>query len=308
MVKKGLGKGLGALLAEAEDDANESDSSLNKKNLNTNNVSDGGDVFIDVGLLAPNPQQPRTEFDEESLNELSESIKENGVIQPILVEKNDKGGYYIIAGERRTRAARLAGLDKVPVRIQKFSEQKKLEVALIENIQREDLNAVEEAKAYKKLMELGNLNQEEVAKRVGKNRSTVANCLRLLKLPPDMQTALANGKITAGHSRALLSVTSVADQRILFGKIVGSGLSVRDAENEASLINTPVTPQISKVSKKSSIAVKRDPDLIHLEEQFIEKLGTKVSLKGDFEKGSLQIDYFSKDDLNRLYDLIIGEK
>ena len=301
MAKNGLGKGLGALLSEAEDEVSES---IETSSSNKAKKLSGSDTLINVALLEPNPQQPRTEFDEEALKELAESIKEHGVIQPILVEDNGKGGFYIIAGERRTRAARLAGLQEVPVRIKKFSTQKKLEVALIENIQREDLNPVEEAQAYKKLMELGNLSQDDVAKRVGKNRSTVANCLRLLKLPPDMLVALANGQISAGHARALLSVTSSSDQRILFGKIVGSSLSVRDAENEASLVNIPSTTKLKK--HKHSTDTARDPDLVHIEEQFIEKLGTKVSIKGNFEKGQLQIDYFSKEDLERLYNLFFG--
>jgi ParB family chromosome partitioning protein len=304
VAKNGLGKGLGALLSEAEDEVSES-IDASSANFNKNKKVSGSDTFIDVDLLEPNPQQPRTEFNEETLKELAESIKEHGVIQPILVEDNGNGGFYIIAGERRTRAARLAGLREVPVRIQKYSTQKKLEVALIENIQREDLNAVEEAQAYKKLMELGNLNQDDVAKRVGKNRSTVANCLRLLKLPPDMLASLANGQISAGHARALLSVTSSSDQRILFGKIVGSSLSVRDAESEATIINSPATAQSKNTTLKQSET--RDPDLVHIEQQFLEKLGTKVSIKGNFDKGQLQIDYFSKDDLNRLYDLILGK-
>ncbi|OJF76409.1 MAG: chromosome partitioning protein ParB [Treponema sp. CETP13] len=307
--KNGLGKGLGALMSEAEEEVNESiDSSLALNNTafsanKNNNIS--GDTYVNVDLLEPNPRQPRTEFDEISLKELAESIKEHGVIQPIIVEKNDKGGFYIIAGERRTRAARLAGLKKVPVRVQKYTDQKKLEVALIENIQREDLNAVEEALAYKNLMELGNLNQDEVARKVGKSRSAVANCLRLLKLPVDMQTELANGKISAGHARALLSVNNATDQRILFGKIMGSSLSVREAEAEALSLNANI---VSKGTKKTKQKLQsRDPDLVHIEEQFIEKLGTKVAIKGNFEKGSLLIDYFSKDDLDRLYTIIIGE-
>ncbi|HZK19945.1 MAG TPA: ParB/RepB/Spo0J family partition protein [Treponemataceae bacterium] len=309
MAKKGLGKGLGALLSEAENEVGDSididvASGSLKNTTNIKNKSLQGDSFVNLDLLEPNPQQPRTDFDEASLNELAESIREHGVIQPILVEDNGKGGYYIIAGERRTRAARLAGLDEIPVRIKKFSEQNKLAIALIENIQREDLNAVEEALAYKKLMELGNLSQEAVAKQVGKNRSTVTNCLRLLKLPLNMQTALANGKISAGHARALLSVINPSKQDLLFDKIIADSLSVRGAETEATHLNNISSKQPKQSKKPVDV---RDPDLVNIEQQFIEKLGTKVSIQGGFEKGSLKIDYYSKDDLERLYNLIISE-
>ena len=167
---------------------------------------ENGRLWVNPELLKPNPHQPRVEFDEEKLKELSDSIKENGVIQPVTIEDAKDGTFYIIAGERRTRASKLAGLTKIPVQLSAYSEQKKLEVALIENIQRADLNPVEEAKAYYKLMELGGLKQEEVAQKVGKNRATVANAIRLLKLPEDIQNALISGKITAGHARALLMV------------------------------------------------------------------------------------------------------
>lgn len=294
----GLGKGLGALMNEAE---NEVDSSFSVAQ--TAAPVSGGEVLIDIDKLQPNPQQPRTEFDPEALQELAESIKENGVIQPILVEEAENGMYYIIAGERRTRASKIAGLKQVPVRIKSYSEEKKLEIALIENIQRENLNPLEEALAYKKLMEMTQITQDDVASRVGKKRSTVANALRLLKLPEDMQTSLADGKITAGHARALLSVPNSTEQRILFGKIMGQGLSVREAERLASEINgtVPAAPKTAKPKPEE----KRNPDLVNIEQQFIEALGTKVVLKGDLEKGSIQIDYFNKDDLDRLYSIIV---
>ena len=211
------------------------------------------------------------------------------------------GTFYIIAGERRTRASRLAGLEKIPVQLSAFSDQKKLEVALIENIQRADLNPVEEARAYYKLMELGGLKQEEVAQKVGKNRATVANAIRLLKLPEDIQNALVGGQITAGHARALLMVKDKMNMHILFGKIVGQGLSVHQTEVMASEINNP-QPKIKKNDGAKSLT--RDPDLIDVETQLIQKLGTKVQIKGSYEKGSIEISYFSKDDFNRLFDFI----
>ena len=188
-------------------------------------------IQVDVDKVKANPYQPRKEFSEEELSELAESIKEHGIIEPIIVTRSSDGSdnFVIVGGERRTRAARLAGLSKIPAVVKEYNEQQMLEIALIENIQRSDLNALEEAMAYQQLMLMANLSQEEVAKRVGKNRSTVANSVRLLKLPPDMQRSLAEGKISAGHARAILSVVNPSDQQILFARIIGSGLSVRDA-------------------------------------------------------------------------------
>ena len=293
----GLGKGIGALMSEAEKEVGSETVATTAANGTTS-----GEMEIDVDKLLPNPHQPRTEFDKDALQELADSIKEHGVIQPILVEKADGDNYYIIAGERRTRAAKLAGLTKIPVRVQSFSEEKKLEVALIENIQREDLNALEEALAYRKLMDMCGITQDEVARRVGKNRTTVTNALRLLKLPENMQTSLANDEITAGHARALLSVTNPADQRILFARILGQDLSVRETERQAAELNGGGKAAVKVKPKK---AEKKDPDISSLEEQFIEALGTKVQLKGSLEKGSLQIDYFSRDDLDRIFSLIV---
>lgn len=307
MAKKfGLGNGLDSLLGSSakEDEPAKTENSFQsvKTNLPTGIEQDEfGKLWINPELLRPNPYQPRQEFDPEQLKELSDSIKENGVIQPVTIEDAKDGTFYIIAGERRTRASRLAGLEKIPVQLSAFSDQKKLEVALIENIQRADLNPVEEARAYYKLMELGGLKQEEVAQKVGKNRATVANAIRLLKLPEDIQNALVGGQITAGHARALLMVKDKMNMHILFGKIVGQGLSVHQTEVMASEINNP-QPKIKKNDGAKSLT--RDPDLIDVETQLIQKLGTKVQIKGSYEKGSIEISYFSKDDFNRLFDFI----
>ena len=299
----GLGKGLGALLSEASLDETEEVKVVENS---SNAGGKGGDFLLDLDKLQPNPHQPRTEFDPEALQELADSIKEHGIIQPPLVEEAGNGMYYIIAGERRTRAARLAGLTQIPVRVKSFSEENKLEVALIENIQREDLNALEEALAYKKLMDMANITQDEVAKRVGKNRSTVANALRLLKLPEDMQTALADDKISAGHARALLSVNNSSDMQILFGRIIGQGLSVREAEAQAQEMNgKPIAKPESK--KTAKVEPVKDPDLQALEQQLIEKLGTKVFIKGNMSSGAIQIEYFSSDDLDRVFNLIMNQ-
>lgn len=310
MAKKfGLGNGLDSLLGGSRQEEPENAGNSVKAEVNSAKISlpagieqdEMGRLWVNPELLRPNPYQPRQEFDEEQLKELADSIKENGVIQPVTIEDAKDGSFYIIAGERRTRASRLAGLAKIPVQLSAFSDQKKLEVALIENIQRADLNPVEEARAYYKLMELGGLKQEEVAQKVGKNRATVANAVRLLKLPEDIQNALIDGKITAGHARALLMVKDKMNMQVLFGKIVGQGLSVHQSEVMAAEINNPQPkPKKSETEK----ATARDPDLVDVETQLIQKLGTKVQIKGTYEKGSIEISYFSKDDFNRLFDFI----
>lgn len=270
------------------------------------NVDENGQLWLNVDLLKPNPHQPRKEFEEEPLNELADSIREHGILQAITVEDAGNGSFYIIAGERRTRAAKIAGLSEVPVQLRKYSDQKKLEIALIENIQREDLNPIEEAEAYYQLMEISGLSQEQVAARVGKNRSTVANAVRLLKLPEDMRTSLIQGHITAGHARALLSVKENADMRILFAKIIGGNMNVREAEEMARTLNEGAGNGIKK--PKESKEAKKDPNIVALEQEFIEKLGTKVQIKGTMDRGSLEIQFFTKDDLNRIYYLICGQE
>lgn len=323
MAKKGLGRGLDALMGSAPVETKKSaadsktDSKTEKKTTlkpktSSSSVSlpegiesdANGTLWVDPKKLKPNPHQPRTTFSEEQLNELADSIREHGVLQPVTIEDAKDGSFYIIAGERRTRASLIVGLEKIPVQLKKYSDEKKLEIALIENIQRADLNAIEEAQAYYKLMELSGLTQDDVAKRVGKQRSTVANALRLLKLPEDMQDSLTNGQISAGHARAILSVDSPANQRTLFGKIVGETLSVRKAEELAKSLNE------GRIVKKDKPTVgstedNRDPDIIALEQKFINALGTKVSLKGNLNRGSLVIDFFSRTDLDRIYDILI---
>jgi len=322
--KTGLGRGIGALMQEAEQQARieyeppveetqNEPTGLAKKSAQRNSTlppaietDENGTLWIDPSLLKANPHQPRQIFNEEQLKELSDSIAEHGIVQPIVIEDAGDGTFYIIAGERRTRAAKLAGLKKVPVQLRKFNDEKKLEVALIENIQRADLNPIEEAQAYYNLMKVGGLNQDEVAQKVGKGRPTVANALRLLKLPEDMQNSLIVGQISSGHARALLSVVNPADQRILFGKIIASNLSVRQAEAQAASLNDGGRAAKSS-AKKSDGARARDPDMISIEQKFMETLGTKVSLNGGLEKGQLVIDYFSRADLDRLYQTIIKE-
>lgn len=310
---QGLGKGLGALMQEVDLSEKISENGVQIKenaspvnlNLPTGISSDeNGTLWVDPALLKPNPRQPRTYFDDEKLAELTESVRNEGILSPVIIEDANDGTFFIIAGERRTRAAKAAGLKKIPVQLRKYSEQRKLEVALIENIQRTDLNALEEAQAYYDLMELGNLTQDQVAERVGKNRSTVANCLRLLKLPEDIQKALVTDSISSGHARAILSLENDSDKRILFGKIIGQGLSVRQSENIAKEMKSGIS-SVAKTDLKPE--PKKDPNLAALEQKLIERLGTKVQLKGGFSKGTISINYFSSEDLDRIFNLIVPD-
>ncbi len=273
-----LGSGLDSLIVNMESD----ESGFNE---------------VSLSLVKANPYQPRKEFSEESIAELSESIKSCGVIQPILVEESLNGGYTIIAGERRYRASKLAGLTTIPVIVKNISEEEKLEISLVENIQREDLTAIEEAKAYKKLMDSLKLNQEEVAHKVGKKRSTISNSIRLLNLPDDLQQSVNIGELSAGHARALLSIDKPNIQRSIFNKIKENKLSVRATEKMVSDYSSE-KKEIKHINKRI------DPDIQYIEQLFIDALGTKVKLKGNIEKGTVEVTYFSKDDLNRIVDLL----
>jgi len=270
-------------------------------------------IQISIERLVPNPGQPRKNFNETELQELADSIKEHGVIMPIIaasapgvtgVPDAGEGTYTIIAGERRTRAAKLAGLAEVPVIIRNYTDQKRMEISLIENIQRSDLNPIEEATAYKNLMDFSNLSHEELAARVGKNRSTVTNALRLLKLSAEVQKSLEAGELSAGHARALLSVTDDKLREKLFKEITAKGLSVRETEKKASALNTADGADGADGGEKEK--AKRPPEITEMEEKFIEKLGTKVSITGGLEKGLIRIEYYSMEDLDRLYGLLGG--
>jgi len=305
--KTGLGRGLDALLSE-NDEGFSGDYAEDRQEMFAEVDYEGPvpkhDTVVKLALdkLAASPGQPRKNFDEAELQELADSICEHGVIQPIIAADSGDGTYIIIAGERRTRAARIAGLDEIPAIIREYTDQKRLEVSLIENIQRSDLNPIEEAAAYKNLMDFSGLSQEELAARVGKNRSTVANSLRLLKLSAEMQKSLESGGISPGHARALLSVTDQSLREKLFREITGKGHSVREAEKRASALNAP--PPIREEDTEKQ-AARRSPEIIEMEERFIEKLGTKVSIEGGTEKGRIYIEYYSLEDLDRLYGLLV---
>jgi ParB family chromosome partitioning protein len=286
MAKRALGKGIGALIGETED--------ARLKNAST--------VEVPIASLKPNPSQPRRSFRDASLAELAESIRRRGVLQPVLVEEVG-GGWQIVAGERRVRAAKLAGLDRVPVLVRSFSPDERLEVALIENLQREDLTPIEEAKAYRQLMDARELTQEQVAAKVGKDRTTVTNSLRLLKLPQKVQDAVEKGDLSAGHARALLAVTNPADLELLFTRVLSRGLSVRETEQAAQALN-----QGKRGKAKKPPGRMRDPNVREVEERLVERFGTKVQIRGGPAKGRIEIAYFSADDLERLLELLQGRR
>ena len=306
--KRGLGKGLSALLpaegklpTEGKLPSKEiSTKEEEKPALVSRDKPAGGEIFIAPEKLKANPSQPRKDFDETELAELADSIKQQGIIQPIIAEDAGDGSYIIIAGERRTRAARLAGLAEVPVILRKYSDEKRMVVSLIENIQRANLNPIEEASAYRQLMELEGLSQDEVAAKVGKNRATVANALRLLKLPREMQESIRKNELSPGHARAVLSVSGARAQETLFGEILKKGLSVREAEKRAAALGSR-----NKKSEKAKNRF-RAPELDAMEEKFITRLGTKVVINGDLNKGTIVIDYYSMEDLDRLYEILGG--
>lgn len=257
-------------------------------------------VQLDIGHVRPNPNQPRKFFDEEALEGLAESIKSQGIIQPLTVEEIAPGEFSIIAGERRYRAAKIAGLDKVPAIVVSLSEVQRIQMSLIENIQRENLNAIEEASAYQYLIDHSGFTQEMVAQKVGKSRSAIANSLRLLSLSDKMKDDIVSGAMSAGHARAILSLINPADRELLRDKIVHEGLSVRDAEILAESYNKGH----KLIQRKKS--TEKDTDVVNIEEKFVSAVGARVEIKGSLDKGKLQIKFKSQKDLERLYALLSG--
>lgn len=296
--KKGLGKGLDSLIA---DKVNTKQETKKTKENKPESEHPADAVMMDINKVEPNREQPRKKFDEDALLELAESIKQFGVLQPLLVQERDSY-YEIIAGERRWRAAKLAGVKEIPVIIKKLTEQEIMEISLIENIQREDLNPIEEALAYKRLLTEFHLKQDEVAERVSKSRTAVTNAMRLLKLNEKVQQMVIDEMLTTGHARALLGIEDQEKQYVIAQKIFDEKLSVRDTEKLVKNI------QNEKKNKKEELA-KIDPKLeaiYHdLEEQMKGILGTKVSINPrDAKKGKLEIEYYSQDELDRIIDLI----
>jgi len=284
MNRKVLGRGLNALMGDE-------DISGKEKFLE-----------IDLDLIKPNASQPRTNFTEVKLEELAQSIRINGVVQPIIVRKKG-ANYEIVAGERRWRASQKAGLNKIPAIIKDIKDEKLLELALIENIQRQELNAIEEARAYKNLVETVGLTQEMIAERVGKNRTVITTFLRLLKLPDDIQNLVVEEKISAGHARAILMADNIDLQRELAKKIVTMSLSVRETEKAAKKIQKKT--QIKNAKNENQ---KIDPNVKAAETKLRRHLGTQIQIfpDGKGTGGKIEIEYYSETDLTRIYDLLMN--
>ena len=286
--KRGLGKGIDAMIS--------GDDTKMKKVVKE--VIKEVDT-IDINKIEPNNNQPRKNFNEDKIHELAESIKQHGLIEPLIVQKGKKGFYTIIAGERRWRAAREAGIKEIPVVVKDYSDQQVMEIALIENIQRENLNPIEEAMAYKRLLKEFNLKQDEVAERVSKSRTAVTNSMRLLKLNDRVQQMIIDDMISTGHARALLAIEDEEQQYMLANKIFDEKLSVRETEKLVKALKNP-----KKEEKKPE--VENQFVYTNLEEQMKSLIGTKVSVHAKANgKGKIEIEYYSPDDLERIYELLM---
>jgi ParB family chromosome partitioning protein len=290
--RKALGRGLGALL----EDSNSGQRGEDRINSDVNVV--GSINEIDVNDIETNPYQPRTEFDKEALDELAESIKIQGIIQPITVRKLGNNKYQLISGERRLQASKLAGLENVPAYVRVADDQQMLEMALIENIQRENLNAIEIALSYQRLITDCNLKQEELGDRVGKKRTTVNNYMRLLKLPPDIQAGIRDKKISMGHARALITIENVDTQLSIYHKIIKEDLSVRKVED---LVRNWQDKPLKDKDKKTEVPY----EIKQVQDKLSSHFGTRVQVKhGKNNKGEIKIPYLSNDDLTRILEIL----
>lgn len=296
--RKGLGKGLDSLIPDKVVKSSVS-SKKEEKSVKEESVSKTGEIMVKINEVEPNRDQPRKDFDEDALMELADSIKQFGILQPLLVQRK-KDYYEIIAGERRWRAAKIAGVKEVPIIIKEYSDQEIVEISLIENIQRENLNPIEEAMAYKRLLEEFSLKQDEVAERVSKSRTAVTNSMRLLKLSGRVQQMIVDDMISTGHARALLAIDDEEQQYILANKIFDEKLSVRETEKLVKALKNP-----KKDTKKAKI--ERTFVYDNLEEQMKNIIGTKVSVNPKANgKGKIEIEYYSEEELERIYDLIMS--
>ncbi len=291
MIKKGLGKGLGSLLGGADIEEISAPKKPEKK-------SDGDIQNIKTSLIEPNKNQPRNVFDDEKIESLASSIKEHGVISPIIVTPIENGMYRIVAGERRWRAAKKAKIKEIPAIVKKYSNEQVAEIALIENLQRENLNPIEEAVGYNLLTEEFNLTQEDISKRVGKSRSAVANSLRLLSLEPDVQKMITDGSLTSGHARAVLSVDGGEMRLALAKKIAEGGLNVRQAEALAKELMK------KKAAPKKKVKTAADIETENLANSLSAAIGTKVNITRGAKKGKIEIEYYGNDDLERILNIL----
>lgn len=293
IMKLGLGRGLDSLLKVYDEEV---ETKKTEEPLNNYTMRHGEVEKIDINKIYTNPNQPRKTFDKESLNELAESIRIHGLIQPIVVNEMPDG-YMIIAGERRFRACKICGLKEIDAVVKNYSNKQIAEIAIIENLQREDLNPVEMAKGIKKLMDEYGLTQEKVAERLGKSRSAIANSLRILTLYPEVIDLIEKGKISFGHAKILAAVTDYATQLILAKKIAKDKLTVRDLEKEVDAILGN--------KKKKKVAKLPSEELQDFISELQRKFGTKVTVIGNDKKGRIYIDYYSQDDLDRIYDVVL---
>lgn len=285
-----LGRGLGALITNTARGAVKSTDNNSLENLKDQRV-----WYVPVNKITPGEKQPRKNFNVEALEELTASIKAHGVLQPLLVVEKSDGGYELVAGERRLRAAMAAGLPTVPAIIKQFADQQKLEVALIENIQRANLNPIEEACAYQRLIDEFNLTQQDVADKVGKSRPAVANMIRLLALPEAVQTALATGKINTGHARALLTLATADEQLKMLSSMLGERITTSELEKT-----------VAKKAANTNLHLRRDPNLLYLEDKLRKEYGTKVNITKKGGRGTIVFNYYSPDDFNRLLKKLIS--
>lgn len=294
MARKTLGRGLSALLGDSNTEP--------ETDVLSQPSAAAPAREIDVTRIKPNPEQPRTRFEEKALDDLADSIAANGIVQPIVVRSTGDDSYQIVAGERRWRAAQRAGLKKVPVVFKEINDDKVLEIALIENIQRQDLNPIEEAAAYRKLIDSIGLTQEQVSERVGKERSLIATSLRLLKLPPEVQQLVEEGKLSAGHGRALLLTEDKATQIRMARAIIEKQMSVREAERTIKRESEKSTVSVAK----KAVSVVVDPNFKAAETKMMRSLGTNVKIRPatDGKTGKIEIEYYSTDDLDRIYNLL----
>ncbi|MBS1950897.1 MAG: Chromosome (plasmid) partitioning protein ParB [Cytophagales bacterium] len=291
--KKALGRGLSALLSDSEGEKSEVEVVNPALSVSSSNLNE-----ININEIETNPFQPRQHFDQEALHELAESIKVHGIIQPITVRKLAPNQYQLISGERRFQASKLAGLKTLPAYVRTANDQQMVEMALIENIQRENLNPIEISLSYQRLISECNLKQEELGERVGKNRTTVTNYLRLLKLPPDIQIALRDNKISMGHARAIINVENPESQLFILKKIINEDLSVRAVE---SLARELTSEKKETTGKPTPNAPK---EVYQLQSRLSSHFGTKVTVKSDGKKGDIRIPFLSVEDLNRILDIL----
>lgn len=304
--KAALGRGLGALLESSDTDSPDSPGAFDIQN----RARESARIFeIDVTNITANPYQPRTTFAEAGLAELAESIKQHGIIQPVTVKDVGGGRYQLISGERRLRASKLAGLRRIPSYVRDATSESMLEMAIVENIQREELDPIEVALGYQQLMEECELTQEDVATKIGKNRSTVSNALRLLKLPPTIQLSLRTGDISAGHARALINLPDTKQQLTMLAAIREESLSVRQVEKRVrAILDPPKSNPPTKKAKAESTRSSRDSDIAYLTGQLRKKFSTKIEIRRSSDgKGRIELEFYDSNDLSRLVELLLDQ-